>query len=284
LKTITSRTDYSARLQRVLDYIHDHLDDPLDLNRLAEIACLSPYHWHRVYQAIYGETIAATVRRLRLHRAAGQLANGSAPIGRIARGAGYGSLQAFTRSFSSAFGMPPARYRKNGTHRHFHAVASGVHCMATREVDIRTLPAMTAVTVDHTGAYMQIGKAFDTLLGVLATKGWLDRIVQMVGIYYDDPGVVAEAALRSKAGAVLAEPVEVDAPLPSTEIAGGAYAVLRHQGPYADMHAAYQWLYGEWLPRSGREAADAPVFERYLNDPRETPPSELLTEICLPLR
>ena len=49
------------------------------------------------------------------------------------------------------------------------------------------------------------------------------------------------------------------------------------------MKAAYQWLYGEWLVRSGREPADAPVFEAYLNSPVDTPPTELLTEICLPL-
>jgi AraC family transcriptional regulator len=58
---------------------------------------------------------------------------------------------------------------------------------------------------------------------------------------------------------------------------------LRHKGPYSDMRAAYEWLYGTWLVQSGREAVDAPVFEEYLNSPKETAPSELLTEICLPL-
>lgn len=52
-------TDYRERLSRVQAYIHDHLDQPLDLARLAEVAHLSPYHWHRVYHALYGETIAA---------------------------------------------------------------------------------------------------------------------------------------------------------------------------------------------------------------------------------
>lgn len=68
-------TDYQQRLGRVIAYVHDHLDEPLDLNRLAEVAHLSPHHWHRVCHALHGETIAATVRRLRLHRATGDLAN-----------------------------------------------------------------------------------------------------------------------------------------------------------------------------------------------------------------
>ncbi len=49
------------------------------------------------------------------------------------------------------------------------------------------------------------------------------------------------------------------------------------------MGDAYRWLLGVWLPESGREADDAPMFEVYLNDPRQTPPTELLTDIHLPL-
>ena len=68
-----------------------------------------------------------------------------------------------------------------------------------------------------------------------------------------------------------------------TRIRGGEYAVLRHVGPYSDMRATYEWLYGTWLVQSGRAAADAPAFEEYLNSPKGTAPAELVTEICLPL-
>lgn len=64
---------YEERLRRVTAYIHDHLDEELDLDRLSEIACFSPHYWHRIYRAVHGETLAATVKRLRLHRAAGDL-------------------------------------------------------------------------------------------------------------------------------------------------------------------------------------------------------------------
>jgi AraC-like DNA-binding protein len=64
---------YEARLRRVSAYIHEHLDEALDMEKLADIACMSSYHWHRIYRAIYGETLAATVKRLRLHRAASEI-------------------------------------------------------------------------------------------------------------------------------------------------------------------------------------------------------------------
>ena len=77
---------HAARLARVLVHIHDHLDEDLDLERLAELAAYSPFHWHRIWHATFGETLAATVRRLRLHRASGLLAHSQRPVERIAIG------------------------------------------------------------------------------------------------------------------------------------------------------------------------------------------------------
>ena len=118
---LKERIDYQERLNRVIVFIHDHLDEEIDLNRLADVACLSPYHWHRIYHAMHGETIAATVRRLRLHRAAGFLANTAMPIETIAEKSGYAGVAAFSRAFTNDYGMPPAQYRKDGAHAKFLA-------------------------------------------------------------------------------------------------------------------------------------------------------------------
>ena len=78
------RSAYQERLDRVTAYIYEHLDDDIDLQVLADVACMSPYHWHRIYHAMQGETVAATVKRLRLHRAAGFLAHTAMPIEEVA--------------------------------------------------------------------------------------------------------------------------------------------------------------------------------------------------------
>ena len=62
--------DYGGRLERVLAYLADNLDRELDLDRLADVACFSPFHFHRIFHALQGETVAESVRRMRLHRAA----------------------------------------------------------------------------------------------------------------------------------------------------------------------------------------------------------------------
>ena len=152
-------------------------------------------------------------------------------------------------------------------------------------ISIRELDAMTLACVPHTGPYMAIGQAFGRLSELLA--GQREPVVQgraLVGVYLDDPATVAADKLRSLAGIVWPSAMTVEPPLTVHHIAGGEHAVLRFTGHYAGLGAAYQWLYAEWLPASGRRPAASPVFEVYLNTPRDTAPENLITEICLPLQ
>lgn len=87
---------HKKRIDRVVTYIHENLDAPLDMDVLGEIACLSPHHWHRIYREIMGETASQTVRRRRLWRAAHQLLNTPDSIEQVARVAHYSSTAAFT--------------------------------------------------------------------------------------------------------------------------------------------------------------------------------------------
>ncbi len=283
----TAWRHFDPRMRRVVDHVYAHLDEPLDLLRLAEIAHLSPHHWHRIYHSLCGETMAATVKRLRLHRAAGWLANSADPVSAIARRSGYPNLQSFTRTFSSVYGLPPARYRASGQHTAFVAfdrVAPG----AAHPVTVAHLPAVDVIALDHAGPYMQIGQSFDALFGRVAALGLVRPGVRMLARFFDDPSVVPEADLRAQACVAGCAEGEAAAPLPfplhRATLPAAECAVLVHTGPYATMGAAYRWLFGEWLVGSGREPADAPVVEQYLNSPRDTAPADLVTHIRLPLR
>ncbi|MCM8734860.1 AraC family transcriptional regulator [Azospirillum sp. A1-3] len=277
-----TRLDYGDRIERVVAFIAAHLDEPLDLDRLAEVACFSPYHFHRVYRAITGETAAETLRRLRLHRAAGDLVRDSIAMPAIARRAGYGSVEAFTRAFGQSYGVTPAAYRKRGrlnppvptTHR----TEDSMH-----EVEIRDLPAYRIVGLPHTGPYMTIGTSFDRLFAWTSKQGLTGPGTRSFAIYYDDPESVKPEELRSFAGLMLDRDVVEDGTVRVVEIPGGRHAVVRHKGPYAELGAVYRWLYGEWLPNSGHAPGNAPCYEEYLNNPRALPPAEWLTEICVPL-
>jgi AraC family transcriptional regulator len=282
----TLQNSYERRLSKVSTYLHEHLDQDLDLNRLAEVACMSPYHWHRIYQAVHGESAVATIKRLRLQRAATYLARTDTAIDKIAAQSGYPNLQSFTRIFSAVYGMPPARYRKEGSHVQF-PLPNQIRSEFMYPIEIKVIPSIPLVSVEHTGSYMGISKAFDILNGCASSRNLFTQETRWIGIYMDDPGSVEEAKLRSRACisySTLATDESLQAPLTQTELRPGRYAVLTYKGPYSDMQAVYQWLYGSWLPSSGQEPDDAPVFEEYLNNPRDTAPTELLTDIYLPLR
>lgn len=269
---------YQDRINRVTDYIYNHLDETLDLDTLADVAALSRWHWHRVYFAMRGETVAAAVRRLRLQRASADLVLTERTIAEISERAGYGSVAAFTRAFVDAHGMPPASYRVHGSHAGLDPEREDMP-VARFDVRIVRMEPLEVVIEDHSGSYMQIDRAFERLFGRLGAAGRLTAETGMVGVYLSDPTSVEESDLRSQAGATVAvQPGE-----PHRVLAGGDYAVLRHKGPYADMRNAYAWMFGRWLPQSGRELAEQPVLEFYLNNPREVPPTELLTDLYLPL-
>jgi AraC family transcriptional regulator len=277
-------TDYQERLSRVTAYIHDHLADALDLNKLAEVAHLSPFHWHRVYQALYGESIATTVRRLRLARGTGYLANTTLPVEQVARKCGYPNAQSFTRAFTTVYGMSPTRYRAEGAHVAFRqALAQAYARSEAYAVDVRFVSTIQLAGIAHRGPYMQIGKAFEVSYTRMAAQGLARPDMRWIGVYYDDPFAVPESQLQSRAGLSLPPDAVAKPPLEPFTLGGGWCAVLRHQGPYATMRSAYQWLFGHWLVQSGHEAADSPVFEDYLNNPRDTPPDQLLSDIYLPL-
>lgn len=274
---------YSERLDRVAAYIETHLDDTIDLLTLAEVAHLSSYHFHRVYHAVSGETVAVTVKRLRLQRAAGDLVQTRKNITEIVKHSGLGSVAAFTRAFKAEYGLPPAQYRKVGSHTRFHNTLEA-RAKLQREVRILESAPMTGISVEHRGSYLMISRAFDKVFRWARAHDQMNHLTAVVGVYIDDPFSIPEAQLRSRACLMFDREVPLDPTVKRIEIPAGPCAVLRHRGPYADMRLAYQWLYGEWLPSSGRDVADMPVFEVYLNHPRDTVPADLLVDICLPLQ
>ena len=104
--------DYRERLRPVIRYLERHYREPLDLTVLAERAALSPYHFHRIYKAVTGETPAATVRRLRLENIARQLFfSKDANITTLALEHGYASSQALAKAFRAHFGMTASDIR-----------------------------------------------------------------------------------------------------------------------------------------------------------------------------
>jgi len=267
----------------VLDHIHDNPAGDLSLDALADVAAMSRFHWHRVFHAMTGETAAQAVRRIRLHRAAVLLVQSELPLADIAARTGYGSARSLARAFALQYGCSPAAFRKNGellAERLRHRKGD----LAMFPVDVADQPARRLAAMPHTGPYPEIGAAFQKGSAMISARGLWPEVRGCVAVYYDDPSAVAPEALRSQAGWMLDAEAAVPEAMEEVHLAAGPAAVLHFKGPYSGLQAAHDYLYGAWLPESGREAADAPPYEVYLNDPSEVAPEELLTDIVVPLR
>lgn len=192
-------------------------------------------------------------------------------------------MASFTRAFAGHYGLTPAAFRKRGELRPFPLLLAKKGPLMY-PVITRTDPARRLAAVPHNGPYPEIGRAFEKLGSTVAARGFYGRFGHMVGVYYDRPSDTKPADLRSHAGLESPADLPIDAPLEEVTLPAGRHAVLTFTGPYAGLPAAYDQLFGIWLPQSGETPADSPIFEVYLNSPMDTPPEALVTEICLPLK
>jgi AraC family transcriptional regulator len=273
---------YEKRLLRVIAHIHADPSRDLSLDALADVAALSRFHFHRVFHAMTGETVAESVRRIRMDRAARWLVTEDWPIAQVAARAGHPNTRSFARIFAEAFGCTPAAFRKRGEMTSpLTQKSKGVLHMY--DVAISTAPPRRIVGLAHKGRYIEIGATFEKLSGVIASRGLFDRVGEMLGVYYDDPSAVPAEALRSFAAFTLAEGAAAPEGLEQIDLPGGKVATLRFKGHYSGLHKGYDYLFGPWLRESGEVPRDAPAMEIYRNTPMTAAPEDLLTDICLPL-
>lgn len=294
----STHLDYIERIQRVLRFIQENLDEELSPVRCAQVAHFSSYHFHRVFSGLVGESLSLHVRRLRLERAAGELRRTDSTVLEVALSAGYDAHEPFTRAFRSHFGKPPSVFRQSPESFSFPRALCAVHYGSDDavsrfvplemesnmiEVKVEHQPARRLFALPYQGDYLKIGAAFEQLAERAAQDGLLGPESDSVGVYYDDPESTPVDELRAHAGIV----VPVDAPLPTgleaLELKSGDYAIGVHRGPYEALGNSYRWLFGKWLPQSGREPANQPCHEVYVTDPKTTPPTELITHIFIPL-
>jgi AraC family transcriptional regulator len=281
----STRLDYGRRIARAVARIAADPSRMPTLEELAEAAAFSPFHFHRIYRELTGETPAETLARERLSRAAAMLVREGLPVADVARRCGYGSAAAFTRAFGAAYGVPPAAYRdQGGIGAPLPPPQPNQEEYGMHQIEIREEPALRLAALPHRGEYTAIGAAFDRLAAWAAARGLIGAETRFIGLYHDDPATVPEKDLRSDACLTVPPGVEAADGVRIVELPPTRVAVLVFKGPYAELERAYSWLYRDWLPASGEEPADQPAREDYLNDPKTTPPAEWLTAVMLPLK
>ena len=274
---------YTERVNRAIDYVVSHLAEPLRLADVSRAAGVSPFHFHRVFQALVGVTLADFVKRLRLDKALFMMAHARRKsLTQVALACGFSSSSDFSRSFRQRFGVAPSSFDLGAwrdEHRSRLYAASGEFGPLPHlrrlppasnpdrfKVKVRALPARTV-------AYIRVADPYRTGAVAAAVKrlvAWAERHAlaggQWLGYQWDNPEIVAledchyhiavEAERFTPAGDVgrfTFPPMTVA----EVELRGGIDLELR----------ALQWLFGTWLPRSGYVPDDHPCFEAFTGLP-----------------
>jgi AraC family transcriptional regulator len=297
------RLEYEARVNRVIDHIYAHLAEALTLPTLARIAAFSPFHFHRIFTAIAGETLFAFIQRVRIEYAAAVLRNRpETSVLEIALDHGFSSPAAFARAFRSRFGMTASEWRDGGADRwrarslserkagkpiRKAGKADRVRSRHTRRmrIEIRSFPPRRVAYMRYVGPFGPHG------IPELWTRfnRWMEthdlHPEYTLGIAHDDPAITPPDKCRYDACAPVPAEFRPDPSVNVTDVAGGKYAVARFVGTAHDIVGAWNRVFAEWLPQSGYQPDDRPCFELYWRDAKtEGKPGTLRCELCLPVR
>lgn len=294
-----TRNDYSRRIGRVLAHIQERLDETLLLEELAAVAHFSPFHFHRVFRGMVGESVMQHVRRLRLERAAMRLRHTDRAIVDIAFEAGYENHESFTRAFRSAFGRPPSAFREEKgfgarveSPASVHFSGGGAEVTFTPmgvgqeplDVSVRRLDPERVAFMRHVGPFEEVGETWERLMEWAGTEGLLGPRTRFFGACYDDPEVTPADKIRYDACVTVDSEIAGDGEIGVQTITGGRFAVTLHEGPYEALGDTCAALFGRWFAGRDHEPGDPPCLEFYLNDPDCTEPEGLLTEIWVRIR
>jgi AraC family transcriptional regulator len=313
------RDEYRARINRVMDHIEKNISGELPLESLARVANFSMYHFHRIFTAMTGEPLSRFIQRIRVEKAANLLAaSPKMSITEIAYACGFSGSAAFARSFRDYFGMSAtawralpekekSKIRKTGSKAGKTKSKGGKDITASSgylqdnqiterrnrmlkklNVAVKDLPETPVAYVRHIGPYQGDGALFEKLIGKLCSwagpRGLLNGKAQMLAVYHDNPEITDGDKLRLSMCLTVPEGTKVDGEIGTMKLQGGKYAVASFELAEDEYQAAWDALYGDWMPESGYQPDDGPCFELYKNDPATHPQGKCLVDICVPVK
>ena len=315
--------EYIQRINGVMDYIDGHLGENMTLDNLAGVAGFSPYHFHRIFAAMVGETLFGFIGRLRLERALGLLYNDPyRTVTDIALACGFSSPAAFSRAFSNRYGVSPSRWRKErisksnmskedsslyqALRNHGNAEVSHLvydeyienfivrrdNMNLNPEAKVVARPDTTIAYIRHIGPYAGDTGLFKNLYTRLyqwaGPRGLVcmdhpETAIQIV-IYHDDPAVTEPENLRLSAGMIVPADTGVSGEIGKMTIPGGDYVQAHFILGPQDFGEAWSWVCGTWMPGSGYQPGDGMCFEQYEYNEKAQSEGKFDVTICVPVK
>lgn len=289
-QTVNNNRDaYRERMSRVLDHIDQNLDASLDIDELAAVAHFSRFHFQRQFAEYAGMTVARYVQRLRLRRASYQLVFAEqSRITDIALDAGFSSTESFSRAFKHCFDQTPSDFREQPAWEPWNERMPLPERIWSTEMNVNIVEfeETPVAALEHRGSPDRVMETVKRFIEWRKESGLSPvNTSRTFGIVYDDPANTPPDAFRFDVCG------EVDGPIPDNaqgvvdkQLDGGRCAVVRHVGSLTRVGESIYPIYREWLPDSGEELRDFPMFFHYIKRVPDVEEHEQVTDIYLPLK
>lgn len=282
-------SDYADRFNRVFDYIDRHLDNSLSVDELSNLANFSRFHFQRQFSVYVGLSVTRYIQLLRLRRASYQLVfEPQRRIIEIALDAGFENPESFSRAFKKCFGQTPSQFREQPAWQPWNERMRlpERERSTAMEVKVVNFDDTLVATYEHLGAPELILESVQEFIDWRKSSG-LSPVAssRTFGMVYSDPESTPADEFRFDICG------EIDAPVPDNpqgvitkQIPAGRCAVVRHYGSTDRVGESAWYLYRDWLPESGEELRDFPLFFHYVKRVPDVPEHEQVTDVYLPLK
>lgn len=292
--TTEAERRYLARFQRVLDHVDANLDGDLGVETLASVAAFSPFHFHRQFAELTGVTLHRYVQLARLKRASFALAFRDAPVTEVALASGYGGSEAFARAFRQRLGQTPGDFRRSPDWEAWAAAIAPLDharsipmtiAFTHADVHIVDFPETRVARLAHRGDPARMGDTVRAFIAWRRETGLHPSKSRTFNLLHKDPETVPPEDFRMDVAASTGAPIADNAAgVVADRIPAGRCAMVRMTGSSDNLKPAVHFLYAEWLPGSGEELRDFPIFAERVRFFPEVPENEAVTDVFLPLR
>ncbi|MEZ6135086.1 MAG: AraC family transcriptional regulator [Pirellulaceae bacterium] len=286
----TVHQEYAESILRVVTYVDDNLEDDLSVEKLADMALFSKFHFHRIFRGLTGETLNEFVKRRRLEKAVRMFKfHPELSVTDVALRVGFNSPEHFSRSFRERFAMSPRELKAADISDPSSAKNSKIYQVLSQdsfyhvylksrelpeenfEVTIREQPEICIATISE-----KFGKdgsgllaAYQELVEWARAHEWYSDDITRFAISRDDIEVTPAEHYRMEFGIAIPRILQGNGRVCIDTLPGGTYALARVEGDIHRVAQAWDYLYKHWLPGSGFLPTDHPAVEIFLQGPEK---------------
>jgi AraC family transcriptional regulator len=297
------QADYRNRINRVFQFIDEHLESDLSLNTVSQIAFFSPFHFHRVFKFVTGETLNEYVTRRRIEKSALDLLHNNIKATELAYKYGFSDISSFSRAFKKYYGVSPTEFKKDNPNRHskirqlkskngqdypdyekYICIINNLKKWTemNAKIEIKETPQLNLAAVTHVGVN-GIENAFETLTKWAIPKGLLENPETKMGrVFYDSFKVTAPDKVRMSIVLTTNEPFEAEGEINKLTIDKTKCIVGRFEITPNEFEKSWTSLF-IWMNENGYKKSVENPFEIYHNDYREHPENKFIVDLYIPV-